>query len=471
MTSVMAELDRLRHDGSMKVRELTSLRIISQTIPVSKPTDRASVEVYRPFFLAGVICVLTVGCLLGAIALLGIGKTGTYTSSAWAPYILAHANSQLFGWVGFFIMGFALQQHAPSLARAAAFHRMAWVSLVTMGLGIALRFVAEPMLTSNPILWRPVGIFACVLQAFAVTCFVANIGFNRHRSGGVITWQSRFVFASLAWFLIVAWAEPFVFAHSHQADRTTSILYIARWYPVLREAQFLGFVAMMIFGVSLVKLNSCFGARPANAKLGKVGFFLWSLGLVIRMFGWLESFDHEFQAGSQTMFFLGGLLIAVAGVLLVAASRIFEPVSTPQRSHKFVRGAFVWLGIAGLMMILEPIHLRAIGTPFSHAYTGAVRHAVTVGFISQMILGFGSHVVARMNDLPEKSLAPLWSVFLLLNLGNAARVGLEVATDYSSAAFMPMGVTGFVELVALGIWAYHVGRPMLTKKLELSIAK
>ena len=455
----------------MKAKELSLLRILPTPVSVSKPSDRASVEIYRPFFLAGMLCVLTVGCLLGAVALFGIGRAGSYTSSAWAPYILAHANSQLFGWVGFFIMGFALQQHAPTLARATLFHRLAWTSLLLMASGISLRFVAEPMVQANRNIWVPLGVFACLLQTAAVAIFLVNTSYTRHRSGSPLTWQTRFVFASLFWFFVVAVAEPFVFAHSHQSDRMASIQFIARWYPVLREAQFLGFVAMMIFGVSLVKLHSCFGVREANASLGKIGFFLWSGGLVIRMLGWLEAFNNSFTPGSQRLYFFGGALIATSGVLLLLASRIFEPVEKPQRAHKFVRGAYAWLAVAGLLVVLEPIHLFLINAPFSHAYTGAIRHAVTVGFISQMILGFGAHVTARMNDLDEKNLAPLWSVFVLLNIGNAARITLEIATDYSSGAFAPMGITGFIELIGLAIWAANVSRPMLARKRSFAYAK
>lgn len=450
----------------MSVKPLNVLRVL----PTRVESGRASVEIYRPFFLAGIVFVLTVGCMLGAVALYGIATSGTYTSSAWAPYILAHANSQLFGWVGFFVMGFALQQHAPTIARAKLFHRLAWGSFILMAAGIVLRFFAEPLVQANREVWFPIGVLSAVLQAVAVLLFIFNTSYTRHRANTGLQWQSRFVFASLFWLVVVSIAEPFVFAYTHQIDKGASIMFVARWFPLLREAQFLGFVAMMIFGVSLVKLNSCFGARAANPILGQIGFFLWNLGLVLRMLGWLEGFEQGFQGFSQALYFVGGGLIAVAAAILVTASRIFERVEQPQRSHKFVRGAFGWLIVGGILVILEPLHLGAIGSPFSHAYTGAIRHAVTVGFISQMILGFGAHVVSRMNDLDERTLAPLWSVFILLNVGNAARVGLEIATDYTGRAFLPMGITGFVELLGLSIWAYHVAKPMLAGVFRRQLA-
>jgi hypothetical protein len=192
----------------------------------------------------------------------------------------------------------------------------------------------------------------------------------------------------------------------------------------------------------------------------------------MRMVGWVYAFDHGFANGSQNYYYAGGILIAIAAVMFAITSRIFEPVEEPQRSHKFVRGAYGWLIVAGLLVVWEPFHLSLLGVPFSHAYTGAIRHAVTVGFISQMILGFGAHVIARMNDLDEKSLAPLWSVFFLVNLGNAGRVALEIATDFTPAAFAPMGLTGFIELVGLAIWAYNVSRPLMSsRRLKVAHAK
>ena len=101
----------------------------------------------------------------------------------------------------------------------------------------------------------------------------------------------------------------------------------------------------------------------------------------------MYAFDRQFEGSSQIAYFAGGGAIAMAAILIVSASGIFESPSEPMRSHKFVRGAFAWLLISGAMLCFEPLHLRLAGAQFSHAYIGAVRHAVTVGFISQMILG------------------------------------------------------------------------------------
>lgn len=448
----------------MATRELISLRVLPVVKQGNSPSDRASVEIYRPFFLAGIFSVLTAGCLLGAIALLGIALKGSYTASAWTPYVWAHANSQLFGWVGFFVIGFALQQHAPTVAKRLTFHKLAFASLVLMGAGIASRFVAEPMAQVDPKIWVPVGVFSCVLQLIAILLFHYNSAVNRHRTGEGLKWPSIFVFASLFWLTLVAIVEPFFFIMTHQANPTDSIVFVAKWFAPYREAQFLGFVAMMIFGVALVKMNSCFGFSKPDKSLGVFGFVMWVLGLSLRIGGWLTYFDSGMDPTASVAYRVSSLFLFAGAVSIVTSLGVFRKSTEDIRSLKFIRAAFTWLLIGGALMLFEPIHLSWMGAPFSHAYTGGIRHALTVGFISQMIIGVSLHVMAMMNDLDESVQRPLWSAFWLLNLGNLGRVSLEVATDFTPRAFSLMGFTGFIELIGLIIWADAMVRPMLRRR-------
>ena len=58
------------------------------------------------------------------------------------------------------------------------------------------------------------------------------------------------------------------------------------------------------------------------------------------------------------------------------------------------------------MLVLTPIYDVAIfqplthsPSPFSHAYLGAYRHALTVGFILMMIVGVSSKVVPTLSGV------------------------------------------------------------------------
>jgi hypothetical protein len=360
-------------------------------------------------------------------------------------------------------MGFSLKQHAPRESRRRLFYALGYSSFALVALSILLRFLAEPNVQNNRELWLPVGILSGVMQAVAVLLFIANTAVTRHRpidqaSGEPIgmPWQSVLILASLAWWLLVAVAEPVCFALSHQAESVPSIMFVAKWFVPLRDAQFLGFVVNMIAGVALSRFGQEFGLRTASRPLGLAGFALWNCGLIARMLGWLRYFEAGMVAGSGTLYFCGGIALAAGALCFVAGSRIFSHIGSPSPATAFVRTAMAWLIVSGALIVLEPAHLSRLGQPFSHAFTGAIRHALTVGFISQMIVGMSLQIVPRLRGMQASDVYPpaaLWTIFALLNGGNTLRVGGQILTDYSAAGFPLMGMTGFVELSGLVVWA------------------
>jgi hypothetical protein len=78
--------------------------------PTAAPAFEPSIAdtIYRPFFLAGIATVLTLACVWGAINLLTIGRRQSFSAVAYS-WVLAHGHAMVFGFVGFFIMGFAYQ--------------------------------------------------------------------------------------------------------------------------------------------------------------------------------------------------------------------------------------------------------------------------------------------------------------------------------------------------------------------------
>jgi len=102
--------------------------------------------------------------------------------------------------------------------------------------------------------------------------------------------------------------------------------------------------------------------------------------------------------------------------------------------------------------------LTGSNVPFSHAFFGAYRHAITVGFIMMMIVGVSSKVVPSLSGVDIRRAASLWPTFMLLNLGNMMRVSFQIATDYTHSAYSIMGISGFIEVIGLTLWAYELVR-------------
>src|SRR5690606_638865 len=85
-----------------------------------------------------------------------------------------------------------------------------------------------------------------------------------------------------------------------------------------------------------------------------------------------------------------GAAILIAGWRPRRSTRLHR-VCDPAR--KFVIAAVDWLCNSFGLLHSMPLYLVADEAASSHAYHGSIRHAITVGFISMMIVGRGSKLV------------------------------------------------------------------------------
>src|SRR5690606_38592260 len=105
------------------------------------------------------------------------------------------------------------------------------------------------------------------------------------------------------------------------------------------------------------------------------------------------------------------------------------------------------------LLLMMPVYQVLYEGAFSHAYHGAIRHAITVGFISMMIMGMGARIIPRLAGLDTARLPRLWAPFVLVNAGCALRGSLQIATDWWPGAFPLVGISGTLELGGLTWWA------------------
>lgn len=122
------------------------------------------------------------------------------------------------------------------------------------------------------------------------------------------------------------------------------------------------------------------------------------------------------------------------------------------RGHVLIRVAFFWLA-CGLAMILA----QQFNPRWPHAYGGAWRHALTVGFITTMILGVGYRIIPIFIKQPLASTRLMLVSAALIIAGNAGRVTLELLTIGGwSWSYRLMGFTGVLELAALILFAMNI---------------
>ncbi len=415
--------------------------------------------IHRPFFLAGVATVLTLGCVWGAINLLTIGVKESFSAVNYS-WVLAHAHAMVFGFVGFFIMGFAYQA-VPRFKQTVLWRPpLALLSLPLMIVGILLQTVAH--LLSPPSL--SLEVLASLFQIASVTLFTVVMRQTIRRSGRREIYD-RFIYAALGWFLIAAIANPVIFKLFELPGTREQLLFnLATFNIPYRDVQLLGLAVVMILGVSLRFLPHAYSLREPSKRW--VSFLFW--GLNGSILGGVVLFIAGMTSGNHWLLAVQWLTAIVLLVIAIATPfqyRLFSAVAENERDRglKFIRAAHVWFIVATAMLVFTPIYnfgiympITGSHVPFSHAFFGAYRHALTVGFIMMMIVGVSSKVVPTLSGIDVRRANSLWPTFILLNLGNLTRVSFQIATDFSPAAYPVMGISGFIEVVGLALWGYEL---------------
>ena len=426
--------------------------------------------IYRPFFLAGIATVLTLGCVWGAINLFTIGVTKSFNSVDYS-WVLAHGHAMVFGFVGLFIMGFAYQAF-PRFKHSSLWRpRLAFSALPLMVVGIVLQTIAH--LLSPPSL--TLEILAAAFQILSISVFGLAITMTA-RSAKKPESYDRFVYAALGWFILAAIANPVIFKLFELPGSRNELLFnLATFNIPYRDVQLLGIAVVMILGVSLRLLPHAYGLREPSRSWQ--AFLFWGvngsvLGGIVFFIAGMTADNHWLLM----MQWLTAVALLVIAIVTPFQFRLFRAVPENERDRglKFIRAAYIWFIVATAMLVFTPIYNFGIYVPvtgsyvpFSHAFFGAYRHALTVGFIMMMIVGVSSKVVPTLSGVDVRTARSLWPTFLLLNVGNLTRVSFQIATDFFPVAYKVMGISGFIEVVGLMLWGYELLANMRAgKRLE-----
>lgn len=418
--------------------------------------SRSSVAdtIYRRFFLAGTAVILTLGATWGAALLWRIGFGHSFAGVR-VHEINAHAQAQVFGWMGFFIMGFAYQAFPRFWHTTLVRPQLAVVTFWTLLAGVLAASVGQALVGYSQIAPYLAGLGAG-LELLAVLTFVFQIARTFQASGKPLEPYTVFIGVAFLWFILGA-AVNLVHTWKTATAATASQLLecVTVCQPVLRDMQFHGLGITLILGVSLRTLPHLFGLPlvPYRAAMPGLALLTAAIAAEIGLTLALRPLHSEILAWALPAVWLALL----SGVLLVIVPfRLWKPFPEPERSAKFIRAAYGWLVISLAMLLLSPAYLSLARAPFSHAYFGAVRHAITVGFISLMIMAYAAKVVPTLNGIDTRKLTPLWGPFVLVNLGCFSRVVMQTLTDWNPSIFPYIGVSGTLEVVGLAWWGVHL---------------
>lgn len=424
------------------------------SLPARRQAETPPPDVYRRFFLTGIVATLTAGAAWGAIVLIRIAAHRSFTS---VPIfeINTHAQAQICGWVGMFVFGFAYQAFPRFWQARLAAPRVAIASWLLLVAGVVLRALGEPLHAARP--FAVVALVGGGVQVLAVAAFAWVLLATRRGSSLPPTVSDRYLGAAAAWFVVAACLDLFHLARTLAAPTAEALVrQVAVWQFPLRDLQIHGLAMMMIFGVSLRQFPIWFGTPVPDRVRARRLWLPLQVAVAVEAGSFVTAMATR-AAAWMAVFGVATVALAICAALFVANLRTFSNGAAPDCSLKFVRAAQVWLVVALAMLVLAPGYFALIGTHFSHAWYGAMRHAITVGFISLTIMGVAAKVVSAHAPLGARPVGTLSLPFLLMNLGCALRVTMQVATDFSAAAFPVAGASGVLEVASLA-------RVMLTRR-------
>lgn len=435
-------------------------------------TDKLADTIYRRFFKAGVVVILTAGAAWGALLLLRIAGNQAFTSVS-IHDINAHGHAQIFGWVGLFVMGFAYQAF-PRMRHTSLWRPdLANLTFYLMVFGVFARAIGEPLFEHS--FFRELATQAGLCEIVAIGLFVTILLRTFQLSGKPWQRHDAYILAALAFFFVQAVYDLGMLWATTATQTEAELLRIISTYQApLRDLQIHGFALLMILGVGVRMFPPLFGLAAPGRKLVRNSLVLLVTGVIGEAVFFVvmrRTGDHRWAVPM----YVSMLLLASTSIALTLRWGLFARPTERDRSSKFVRTAVAWLHTSMLMLVLVPVYMRvilpaagslspggqeAVAIGFSHAFYGAARHAITVGFISLMILGMAGKVVPTLNGVDTRKLSSLWLPFVLVNVGCAMRVVFQTGTDFRPGAFALAGVSGLLEVTGIAIWGVHLWRIM-----------
>jgi uncharacterized protein involved in response to NO len=412
----------------------------TQIFEITRACEATSSRLLMTFVTTGLIFMVFPGTFLGVWNLLQISGRESVASIS-SSWLQAHGHAQVFGWVGSFILGIGFYSIPKMRGRAKPSFATAWACWGMWTTGAALRWAANVYLWE----WRILLPVSAGLELAAFLIFFRSVSQHRSDEPGkkkLDPWVWVVVSASLGLLSVLVNNAVGCF---YVAFRSTTPA-----FPHVFDQRYLallawGFLVPFVWGFSAKWMTVFLGLKPLRTRwlLSAVAVNLGGLGLVV--------------AGEAA---IGSWLFVLGAACAIVALRMFESSENEPKIRGvhftfpfFVRMAYGWLLIAAALGV------AATRWDTSGGIWGASRHALTVGFISVMILSVGQRILPAFAGMRM-----LWSTKLMfvglafVTLGCTLRVSCEILAyqGYAAWAWPVLPISALCELAGLAVYAVNI---------------
>jgi uncharacterized protein involved in response to NO len=445
-------LEPLDHFARRRGIDLEQLLVeLARAAGVAVDRDGAWAQlVHRPFIVWALAFTLSLGAGWGALLLFEIGWHARFDAIP-SSHVVAHGAAQLWGFIALFVVGIALRYLPMATSGPRPGRAFCRLLLAAFLAGVVGGFVWS--LAAQELSWvGPLSGAALVLATALFLGFLLRQVADKLRAN----W-ARLISAAGVW--MVLWAGTTLVLRSRAAAEGPGA-FGEPMRQLLMELAIFGFSLNAIYGFGQRLLSGIVGSATPRGEVVEAAFWLHNAGVVLLAVG------HTGEVALAGP--LGVAAVAAGAFCYAVGMRGFarvrrtspRPEVGPAMLGRYVQLAFFWL-LAGLALLLAAdLCWTAHGLTPPHAYLGAVRHALTVGFMTTLILGVGQRLLPILGHtlLPWPRL--VLPTFLLIALGNVLRVLTEFAATLSAAAFVLMPFSAVLELTALALFAANALRTL-----------
>lgn len=411
-----------------------------QIFEIARKREVAASRLLMTFVVSGLLFMVFPGTFLGVWNLLQISGRESIASVSPA-WLQAHGHAQVFGWVGSFILGIGLYSIPKMRGGLLSSLATGWACWALWTFAVSLRWASTVFLWQ----WKTLLPFSAVLELVAFLLFFRMV--SRHQTAApdktrLELWIWVVISATAGFFLVLATnLAGCVYLAFHGA---------APAFPHLLDQRYLalmtwGFLVPFVWGFSAKWMTIFLGLKPVRSRLLLSAVAINLGGLILIFADFPRSASWFFVASSATA---------------TVALRLFEPAERQAKTRGvhpsfpfFVRFAYAWLLVAAVL------NVAAYRWDVSGGIWGASRHALTVGFISLMILSIGQRILPAFSGMRLLWSPKLMFVALaLVAMGCTLRVTCEILAyqEYAAWAWSILPASAFFELAGLTAFAINI---------------
>jgi uncharacterized protein involved in response to NO len=420
-----------------------------------------------PFLWWAIGLALTAGFGLGMLLFLHLA-VGQPASPWWVAAVQAHGHVQVFGWGGMFALGIGLfflprlrgcPAPSPRAVRTAA-----WL----LGGGLALRALAQPTVAAL----EPGGLRLAAGAALALSGVLELAGAALAVGALLaVAWRGPALASRTGLVAVIPFAVTFfaslalalaVNAVALATDaRTTGLVPGAADWTIVH----LGLVGMLVPIVSAVSARTFplyLRLRVPPLRELYAVFAVYVIGLLLRSTSVLA-----LPTALEPLPALGAVILGLAlvGIVVVVdvpfrrtlrtrPGQAWPSVPEYRASDCLIVAAYIWLGVAGLLMILEGLSWWGLAP---RPPLDAERHALGAGLVSLLILGMAIRMVPGFAGRKLYSARLVWATVWLGNAAVLLRV-LPLFAPSSRLTTTLLGLAGLLGLAAVACLGLNLWR-------------